>query len=100
MSLRSAIPGDEIDTTYDKERPPEVVFVYWAHEEHESYEYYNNYWLVEFADGRFASVSSLSSGTCSYCGSSSDDVAFARTLREAVQFGMGEAERQKMGISL
>lgn len=94
------MPGDKIDTSFDKDNPPKVAYVYWHDEEHESYTFDNYYWLVEFEDGRFASISALSSGTCSHCGSCSDDIAFARTLREAVQFGMGENERRMMGIDL
>ncbi len=53
---------------------------------------------MELEDGRFASVSSMSSGTCSHCGSCSDDVAFARDLRDAVRYGMSQDARRMMGL--
>jgi hypothetical protein len=100
LSLRPALPGDKtLSVAWDKENPPKVRYVYWNGSEHESYEYSNYYWLLELEDGRFASVSQLSSGTCSYCGSCSDDIAFARDILTAIQFGMGENERRMMGLS-
>lgn len=98
FSKRSAFPGASISKEYNSLE--DVSYVYWEIRISEDWTYSNRYYLVSMKDGRYAFFSSLSSGTCSYCSSASDDVAFGSTLEEVVKFGMGEEERRLAGLEL
>lgn len=98
FSKRSAFPGANVSTEYNSAE--DVAYVYWETKISEPWTYSNRYYLVAMKDGRYAFFSSLSSGTCSYCSSASDDVAFGSTLEEVVKFGMGEEERKLAGLEL
>lgn len=94
-SVRPARPGS---APVEWDGRTGVAYVYRRGESHELWTYHNACWLVGLKDGRFALVSQLSSGTCSYCASASDDAVIGDTLEDVIVFGMGDTERRLAGL--
>jgi hypothetical protein len=94
LTIRHALPGrptPSFDTS-------DAAAVLWYGDESASYSFYYKYWLLRLKDGRYAFASSKSDGTCSYCGGSSDDVAIADRIEDVIIYGMGDHERDLLGI--
>jgi hypothetical protein len=77
-----------------------IQWVYWTGEASEDYTYSYNWTLFETDDGRFGSLTTGSTGTCSVCGSDVYAVTLADSLEDAARFGLSDEARALAGVSM